>query len=52
MNDTTKQSVAEYVYKKYPRFQNTPLIITETKQCFHISNHKDSSPLVLSKDVI
>ena len=52
MSEDTAQLVKEYVYKNYKTYKDKQLIIKELDNCFHILIHKDSSPLILSKNII
>ena len=52
MEDNIKQQITEYVYKNYKTYKDKQLIIKELDNCFHILIHKDSSPLILSKNII
>ena len=52
MSEETIQLITEYVYKNYKLYKDKQLIIKERSNCFHICKHKDSSPLILSKDIL
>ncbi len=52
MEDNIKQQITEYVYKNYKTYKDKQLIIKELDNCFHISIHEDSSPLILGKGII
>ena len=48
-----KESLEEYARKKYPRiFKNKPVFITEEENYITIRPNLDSSPIILSKDVL
>ena len=47
-----QQKVEAYVYQKYRTLEKKNLIIKETEHCFFVYDHKDGSPLILSKDII
>jgi hypothetical protein len=47
-----QQKVEAYVYQKYRTLEKKNLIIKETDHCFFVYDHKDGSPLILSKDII
>ncbi len=52
MNPTTIQAVEEYVYKNYPTHTKKNLIIRDKESHFQVLLHKDSSPLILSKQIL
>ena len=48
-----KEALEEYARKKYPRiFKNKPVFITEEENYITIRPNLDSSPIILSKDVL
>ena len=48
-----EEALEEYARKRYPRtFKNKPVIITEEENFITIKYNKDSSPIILSKDVL
>jgi len=52
MEDNIKQQITEYVYKNYKSYKDKQLIIIEKKNCFHVTAHKDGSPLILGKGIV
>lgn len=47
-----EEKVKAYVLEHYPKmFKDTPIIITEGENCYFISKGKDTSPLILSKNI-
>ena len=52
MEEEIIKQITEYVYTNYKSYKDKQLIIKELDNCFHILIHKDSSPLILSKDII
>ena len=52
MSQDTIQQITEYVYKNYKTYADKPLIIKEMDNHFQILIHKDSSPLMLGKEIL
>ena len=52
MNENIIQLITEYVYKHYRPYKDKPLIISESRLCYHVLKHKDASPLILGKGII
>ena len=52
MEEKTIKQITEYVYANYKSLKDKELIIREFNNCFHILTHKDSSPLILNKNII
>jgi len=52
MNEDIIQLITEYVYKHYRTYKDKPLIISESRLCYHVLKHKDASPLILGKGII
>ena len=52
MDKVIEQKISDYVQKKYKMFAGKELIVTEGENCFYISDHKDGSPLILSKLIL
>ncbi len=54
MEQSVKQKVEEYVRTNYKKTYDKSdiLSIEETDTIFKITNHVDSSPLILSKDIL
>ena len=52
MNENIIQLITEYVYKHYRTYKDKPLIISESRLCYHVLKHKDASPLILGKGII
>jgi len=48
------EEVTAYVYANYKSLKDKKLIISESEngRCFLINNHKDGSPLILSKGIL
>ena len=47
-----EEKVKAYVLEHYPKkFKDKAILITEGKNCYFISNGKDTSPLILSKNI-
>jgi len=44
------EKVTNHVYKNYKNMNNKKLFITQSKNCFHVSTHKDASPLIVGKN--
>ena len=48
-----EEALEEYARKRYPRtFKNKPVFITEEENYITIRPNLDSSPIILSKDVL
>ena len=45
-------AIKEYVYKNYKMYKNKDLIVTEHDNHYSVREHRDGSPLVLSKDIV
>ena len=52
MKEEDIEKITEYVYEKYKWLKNKKLIIIEKKNCFHVTAHKDGSPLILGKGIV
>ena len=48
------EEVTAYVYANYKSLKDKKLTISESEngRCFLINNHKDGSPLILSKGIL
>ena len=47
-----EEKVKAYVLKHYPKmFKDKPIIISEGENCYFISTGKDTSPLILGKNI-
>lgn len=47
-----EEKVREYVLEKYPKmFKDNKIIIISNDVCYFVSNNKDESPLILSRDL-
>ena len=44
------QSVTDYVYKNYSNYKDKKLHIRQSTGCFYVTENKNSSPLILSKN--
>ena len=48
----SKERITEYVLKHFPkRFKNKEIIIKERSTHYEVNHHKDTSPIILSKDI-
>ena len=52
MDKVIEQKVSEYAQKNYKMFEGKELIIKEGENLFYVSDHKDRSPLILSKSIL
>lgn len=47
-----EEKVKAYVLQHYPKlFKDKPILIEEGDNCYFISTSKDTSPLILSKNI-
>lgn len=50
--DNMEEKVKAYVLEHYPKlFKDKPILIEEGENCYFISTGKDTSPLILGKNI-
>jgi hypothetical protein len=52
MEKEITKKVSDYAQKNYKMFKGKELFVREGENVFYVSDHKDRSPLILSKSIL